>query len=111
MHEMSIAQSIIEILIEEIPDRNNKVQKVFLKTGILQQIIPESLTFYYDILKNDYEQLKDSQLIIEMEKIKGKCLNCKKIFIIENLFFLCPDCNTGVEIIEGNEMFIEKIII
>ncbi len=111
MHEMSIAQSIIEILLEEVPDPNSKIQTVILKTGVLQQILPESLTFYYDILKNDYEQLKDSQLLIEEEKIKGKCMKCEKIYIIENLFFLCPNCNTGVEILQGNEIYIEKIIL
>jgi len=111
MHEMSLAYSIIEILLEETKNLEAPIKEVHLKASILQQILPESLTFYYDIFKKDYEKLKDSILIIELEKIKVQCRNCKKTYYIENLFFLCEDCQCGVDILQGNELYIDKIIV
>ncbi len=111
MHEMSIAYNIIEILLEETNNLEDPIKEVHLKASILQQILPESLAFYYDILKKDYDKLKDSVLMIETEKIKVQCRNCKKTYYIENLLFLCEDCQSGVDILQGNELYIDKIIV
>jgi len=111
MHEMSLAYSIVEILLEEIQNQKESIKEVYLKASSLHQIVPESLIFYYDIIKKDYEKLKDSVLIIEKEEIKVRCRNCGKTYYVENLFFLCEDCQSGVDIIEGNELYIDKIIV
>lgn len=109
MHEMSLAQSIIEILLEELEKEDQVADKVFLKAGKLQQIVPESLMFYYDIFKVEHAKLKQSTLIIEIEEIEGKCPNCQKEFVMKELFFLCPDCQVAIEITKGSELYIDKI--
>lgn len=111
MHEMSIASSIIDIIKEELIDNKQSVKEVHLKIGVLQQIVPDSLTFYYDILKKDHDFLKDSSLIIDKVMIKGKCKKCNEEYDIENLFFVCSKCNAGLEILSGNEIYIDKIVI
>ncbi len=110
MHEMSIAQSIIEIVLEENSSHQN-IKEVYFKASSIHQIIPESLIFYYDIIKIGYPLLKNSKLIVESESLVGKCKKCNSIYEIENLFFICKNCNLGLEIIQGNEMYIDKIIL
>ncbi len=54
MHEMSLAYSIVEILLEETQNQEESIKEVYLKASSLHQIVPESLIFYYDIIKKYY---------------------------------------------------------
>lgn len=106
---MSIAETIIQIIREE---SNSKIVKeVYLKISKLDQIIADSLVFYFDIIKKEYENLKNSELFIESLPLIGKCIQCKTLYSIEDPLFLCSTCNKGLEIIKGKETFIDKIII
>ncbi len=109
MHELGIAKTIVEIAIEE---SNHKIVKeIHLKLSKIDQIVADSLMFYFDIIKMDYQNLNEAELKIEYQPLIGKCIQCKTKYSIDDLFFLCPKCNNGLEIIEGQEMFIDKIII
>jgi Zn finger protein HypA/HybF involved in hydrogenase expression len=46
MHELSIAESIIEIVRDEIADREEAVLAVHLRAGRLANIFEESVVFY-----------------------------------------------------------------
>lgn len=109
MHEMSIAESIIQIVLEQAKEKN--VKEVHLKVSILEQIVPDSLNFYYDIIKEEYKNLKNSKLLMEFSSLIGKCIECETVYTIDNLFFLCNKCNKGLKIIEGEETYIDKIIL
>lgn len=109
MHEMSIAESIIQIILEE--SNSQIVKEVYLKVSRLEHIVPDSLIFYYDIIKEDFKNLKNSVLLVEFESLIGKCFNCGNSYNLEDIFFLCPKCNSGLEIIKGKETYIEKILI
>lgn len=109
MHEMNIAESIIQIVLEQAKEQN--VKEVYLKVSVLDQIVPDSLYFYFDIIKEEYKNLKNSKLVVEYTPMIGKCIECETTYIIENLFFLCNKCNKGLKIIEGEETYIDRIIL
>jgi hydrogenase nickel incorporation protein HypA/HybF len=111
MHEVSITQNLIEIINENLPDENSKLLKVRLEIGELSGVIPESIEFSYDILiKNT--RLENSVIEIERIPVRVQCENCKNEFNVENLMFICPECNSGdVKILKGNELQIKDLII
>ena len=107
MHEMSIAQNIIEI-VEEISKENQvkQVKKVIVKIGKLVAVVPDSLQFCYEVLTKESD-LENSQLVIDIMPILGECNSCRKRFEVESHFFACPFCKSSeVKITQGQELSI-----
>ena len=104
MHEISIAQDIVDLVIENLPkDEDVRVTKVRLKIGLLATVMPETLEFCFEIVAKD-TPLNGAKLEIEEIPIIAKCNNCGNEFSVDNSCFICPRCNSGeVEILQGNE--------
>lgn len=105
MHELSIAENIMNMILEELPKYNiSKVRNIRLKIGEFRQIIPESLLFGFECITPD-TPLEGVHVNIEHVTAKGRCLECHQEFILENLFRYCPSCESlQVEIIAGKEL-------
>jgi len=105
MHELSIAESIVNGVLKEMEIRNiSRVIAVGVKIGALSDIVPESLQFGYETLIPD-TPLKGSELHIEMVPITAYCDNCQRSFQIDNFIFVCPDCfSSRLELKQGNEL-------
>lgn len=106
MHELSIAQNIIEtankIMIE---NKANRVLSIEIKIGEISGVIKESLEFYYQILTKDLESFKDSKLIIEETEWKMKCRDCNYEYRPEENSIGCPNCKSlESKIISGKEL-------
>ncbi len=110
MHELSIAQSIIEIVDEEARKHGaGQVKKIKLKIGEFSGVVKEALEFSFDVVKNG-TIAENAELEIEVVKFKALCNSCG--FILEdmndfNLF--CRVCGEPMRIISGKEMNIEYI--
>lgn len=110
MHEVSIAENIIEI-IEREADKNNsyKILRVKLLLGEFTSIVKDALLFALDILKTD-TKANDAFFEIEQIKLKTACFSCGEISEMNNeLNFNCAKCNGVMTIIEGKELEIEYI--
>jgi hydrogenase nickel incorporation protein HypA/HybF len=110
MHEFSIAQNIIRIVKDTVAEENlPKVTKVKVKVGELSGVVPDALEFSFRIIADD-NKIKKAQLEINSVPLKVKCKNCKKEFKLEFPSFVCPYCSSSdLEIITGNELFLESI--
>lgn len=112
MHEMSIAESIIE-LADEIAIKKNadSIKSIDIEIGALSGVVPEALEFAMEmIVKNS--KLENAR--INYIKIKSEivCLNCEKHFETNDWFVLCPECNqTNVKILNGKQLRIKSLII
>ncbi|WP_027723135.1 hydrogenase maturation nickel metallochaperone HypA [Maridesulfovibrio zosterae] len=112
MHEMSIAQSILAIIQEEMekqPDATLK--KVLVGNGALAGVVSDALTFGWEAVTIG-TPLEGSVLEVNEIPIKVRCGGCKKEFIPEDrLYMACPDCNLeiGHEVLQGKELQIESI--
>ena len=110
MHEVSIIQSVVEIVTNKaIENKFTKVNKVSLKIGELAGVMPESLKFTF---KSCIINTMLEGSILEIEKVKAvaKCIDCMQEFPIDHFNKLCPSCNKfSSNIISGYELFINTI--
>lgn len=105
MHEVSIANSIIQIIQDALPaDKNGFVSAVNIKVGQLSAIETEALLFAFDIVK---AKTPLSRAVLNIEIIEGKatCSECDTTFLLESYATPCPNCKSYlVKIIQGKEM-------
>jgi len=111
MHEFGIAQNIIDIVLDKLKEENvsKKVERVSFRYGQLNQIIPETLRFNFDMLKEENSLLKSARLEIEVEPIHVECSGCGKSFVLTEPNFLCEICKTPLSVISGDEMRVDSI--
>lgn len=110
MHELSIAQNIIEITRKNIPANSEQdVRAIRLKIGHAAGIITDSLEFSFNALIQN-TTLKDSQLQIERIPLTLQCHACGTTGAKEELLFFCASCGSNhVKIISGLEMEVVDI--
>lgn len=110
MHEMSIAQSVIDIVKEEMADNQATVlRSVHLRIGEMAAVVPESLSFCFEVITKDTE-LDGAKLIMDIVPLKGFCRSCKKEFEIEDYAFSCPVCDgPEIDTLTGQELSIVEI--
>lgn len=109
MHELSIAESIIGIVKEEIASRSESVISVHLRAGRLANILDESVVFYYDCLKAEIPQLENSSLLVQAFTEKARCRKCGHKFEIDSPVFICPECDGTAELLDTEPLWIESI--
>jgi len=104
MHEVSVAQAIIERLREKLGDNYWRVRTVRLRVGRLSCI-------NYDALQFAFEGLASARLCpkisveIDWVEAKAKCGRCGHTFKPDDAFFLmCPQCGGRATLICGDEL-------
>ncbi len=111
MHEMGIAEKIVEIALESIPGdmENPKVKKMNLRIGRFASVVEDSLRFCFEIIVKD-TPLEDTELVIENVPVKVHCNKCEFEWEVDNPIFKCPECEaTDLEMLSGREIDIESI--
>jgi hydrogenase nickel incorporation protein HypA/HybF len=110
MHELGITRNILEIAVDQARESKAlKINKIYVVSGELSGVDPGCLSFYFDILRNDYA-LEDAKLIIRQIPAKLKCRNCQTEFDSCEMPWTCPACGSiSLEIIEGIDCFVESI--
>lgn len=110
MHEMSIAQSIFDIVIGEIQKYDvTRVLAINLKVGKMSAVVPSSLTFCWTVL-TEGGPLEGSLLNIEEVPVQALCEECGQEFQVEAYRFVCPHCGSEkVKMISGRELAVQDI--
>ncbi|HET6272605.1 MAG TPA: hydrogenase maturation nickel metallochaperone HypA [Bacteroidota bacterium] len=110
MHEMSIAESIIEIVQQHLPkDEGCKVRSVTLRVGALAGVVPESLEFCFTALTTD-TPLEGARLTIGRVPLTVTCRACSVTSEIDLESFVCPACkNSNIEVLSGMELQVTEI--
>lgn len=106
MHELSIAQSIVEAVEAQASERNARsVRYVRLKVGDASGVETDSLTFCFEMLASDYPLLAGAQLLIDRIPHRARCRYCGTDFTVKNFVAQCPACQEwSGEIISGTEL-------
>ena len=105
MHEMSIAQNILDIVVEE-GQRNglNQVKLIRLQIGALAAVVPESLRFCFELMRQD-TIASEAVLEIETLPVVARCSECATVFEVEDHDFTCAQCGMpAMELISGREL-------
>jgi hydrogenase nickel incorporation protein HypA/HybF len=105
MHELSLAQSIIEIVEKSVPeDFNQRIVSVHLDIGQLSGIEIDALTFAFSIIRKD-TLLGNADLIITRIHGLARCRECGHEFELNEYGNPCPLCQSySLQILQGKEM-------
>jgi len=110
MHELSVAQNIIEIVEEHAKKLHAlTVSEVELDIGMVSGVVPETLEFAMDVaVKNT--MLEGAKIKIHVIQAKAKCCQCNQDFKMDDIYTLCSHCGSlQFEIIQGKELKVKSI--
>ncbi|HUI63806.1 MAG TPA: hydrogenase maturation nickel metallochaperone HypA [Bacteroidota bacterium] len=110
MHELSIAQSIIEIVNEHVPTGDGaSVKTVRLTVGQMAGVVVDSLEFCFVAITQG-TPLEGARLEISSIPLRARCASCGKESEIEPTLFACPLCGEReLTITGGRELQINEI--
>lgn len=123
MHELSLAQNLIEELLVYAEEHNaEEITKAALLLGPFSGVVADSLTFGFNILKKEHAQTKNTELVIEIPTPTYRCRKCGEITIRETTSGLsahqyqltgqipCEHCGT-IELTPegGNELILQQL--
>ena len=110
MHEMAIAEGILDIALDYAKANNaHKINEIGLLIGEMSGVEVDSLNFSFDMLTKG-TIAEGAELKIKNVPLMGKCSKCGKEFHIEHYDFWCPECENGVlTTLSGREMQVEYL--
>jgi hydrogenase nickel incorporation protein HypA/HybF len=110
MHEMSLTESVIEILAEEGRRQGfSRVKTVWLEIGALSGVEPEAMMFCFDVVARG-TLAEGAQLEIVRAPGRGWCLACEKDVALAERFGPCPECGGHrVQMTAGDEMRVKEL--
>src|ERR1700690_697161 len=94
MHELSIAESLLEIALENCRNQGfGRIGSIKVQVGKASGVMPDALLFGFNALK---EGTVADQAVLEVEEVPlaGHCNDCGKDFVTEESYVLsCPHCD------------------
>jgi len=103
MHELSIADAILEAVRKEAERRPGaRVIKVGVRIGELAGVDPEALSFGFEALVRGTE-LEPLALHIESRPRRQRCPQCDSTFDVINDRLACPACGTSETVFVGGD--------
>ena len=105
MHEMSIANSIIETVQKELSQHPlAQAERVGVRIGQLAAVDASALQFCFEVLVRNTD-LESLQLEIEIVPRRHRCTHCAGEFEVRDYDFRCPSCkNFAPDCIGGDEL-------
>ena len=101
MHELSISQAIVDVVLEHAQGR--PVEAVAVRIGALRRVRPESLTSCWDVVRRR-PPLERSVLLVEEVPGVVHCTSCGRRSTLGGSRLRCPACGDGqVRVLRGEE--------
>lgn len=110
MHEMSLCESILDILEQQAQAQHyRKVKTVWLEIGALSSVEPGAMRFCFDAVMRG--SLADrARLEIIHVQARAWCLQCCQNVAVEQRYDACPACGSHqLQINAGEEMRIKEL--
>jgi len=112
MHEMSIAESILQIVENAAGVQGfRRVREVRLEIGALAGVELDALRFCLDVVFRN-SVAEGANLEIEKAPGQGFCLDCAESVPIQALYEACPRCGGyQVQATGGTEMRVKDLLV
>jgi len=108
MHEASIVQSLIDLVRENVPE-GSRVRKVHVRVGLLTGVSPDSMQFYFEILREG-TPCEEADLAVALEPLKAECESCGRQMMLDEPLWLCPHCGgSRLRFANGDELNLSSI--
>ena len=110
MHELGIARSIVETVLDEAGKAKAvRVVKVTLKIGELAGIMPDSLSFCFELLTRA-TIAENAVLAVISVPVTAQCRRCSNTFTIRQNNYRCTNCgNPDIELRSGRDLQIAGV--
>ena len=110
MHELGIAQNILDIVRQSVPDgRAADVRWIRVRVGQLSGIVPDSLEFCVGAILSGSDMPR-AGLKMEIIPTVSRCRECGHRFSVEDFAFACPSCEgSDLEPVSGSELEIVDV--
>ena len=110
VHELSFAQSVVEIVLESLPTvGSGRVSSIRIKVGELTGVDFESLRFGFEVATRD-TPLQGSRLEIQRVPVVIHCSQCDRLVALPGVQnFRCPVCSIpSADVREGRDVEVES---
>jgi hydrogenase nickel incorporation protein HypA/HybF len=106
MHELGIAQEIVEVVAEA--SRGARVTRIVVEIGKLSTVLPDALRFCFDLATRDTVAEGAALDIVEIPG-RARCVACGADVALEQPFGRCACGNTDLEWLSGDELRIREM--
>jgi len=110
MHEMSLAESVLQIIEDAATDQGfRRVKTVWLEIGQLSCVEKEAMRFCFDAVTHDSIAQQAKLEIIEIDG-EGWCEQCACAVPLAALYEACPKCGCyALKVTGGDAMRVKEL--
>lgn len=108
VHELAIAESVIETIAARTGDR--VVREVRLEVGRLSGVSADSLRFCFEVAAAD-TGVGGARLVIDEPPGRAHCVTCGEEFSLDEPILLCACGSSDVRVLEGEELRILSVTV
>ena len=111
MHEVAIAQGLLDIAIDNCKKQGYKgIESIKVKIGKAAGVMPDSLLFAFEAMKIG-TMAEKAVLTIDEIPVSGYCNGCSSDFTVDDAYVIeCPKCgHLSLRIDTGRELNIDEM--
>ncbi|HTO46081.1 MAG TPA: hydrogenase maturation nickel metallochaperone HypA [Burkholderiales bacterium] len=110
MHELALTQGIVDLVTQVGRQEGlHRVTRVVVEVGVAAAVVPDALTFCFDIVAAD-TIARGAELVIEPVALRAVCRACGDEFDAASLASPCPDCGAyGPRLVRGRELRVKSL--
>ena len=110
MHEMSIAESVMQIIEDAAQaERYSRVKAVWLEIGQLAAVEKDALRFCFDMVTRN-SIAENARLEFIETAGQGWCMDCSRNVAVTDRYAPCTECGGfRVEVTGGEEMKVKEL--
>lgn len=110
MHEMALAQSVVDIALRQAAENGAaRIRMIRLEIGALSHVEPRALEFGFDVVAKG-TAAEGADLRIDRPEGTATCLMCIKTFSLPNRYDPCPHCGSHqIVVVGGEEMRVKEL--
>jgi hydrogenase nickel incorporation protein HypA/HybF len=106
MHELAIAQGIVEMIVERTAGA--PVTAVHLRVGKVSGVVPDALRFCFDLVAAG-TPVDGARLDIDEPPGRARCRTCASVFEVESLVVACRCGSPDVEVLGGDDLLVTAV--
>ncbi|OQX13146.1 MAG: hydrogenase maturation nickel metallochaperone HypA [Thiothrix lacustris] len=110
MHEMSLCESVLQVLETEAQRQQfSRINTVWLEIGVMSGVEIEAMRFCFDVIVRNTLANGATLKIIEVPA-EAWCLECAQTVSIQQRYDACPHCGSfQLQVIRGEEIRIKEL--
>lgn len=109
MHEVSIAENLVDLIGDEARIHHfRRVKMVRVTLGALGHVEPQALLFCFEAASRG-TAAEGATLLIEVTPGQGWCAGCGQMVALPERYAPCPGCGKHVDLTAGEELRLTEL--